>query len=248
MGIIALSGYQERFWCRNLCPYGGLLALISRVSWLRHYIKMDGCIHCKKCELQSRMGCYDNLDKNAKQEEMHSISECIQCFRCETICPTDVIQIQAKVPASIKEALGMAAEGHGARAPNRRPRSTWASAAWWRPSARACCGARRPRPAPASTRARCAATTTTTSAPCARPARCPKSDVPGRLHPLRRVHEGLPDQRAAARHVRDRPARAVDAAPGAQQSGRARKSAPPAAMSARPAPSARSPGRTSATN
>ena len=22
--------YQERFWCRNLCPYGGLLALISR--------------------------------------------------------------------------------------------------------------------------------------------------------------------------------------------------------------------------
>ncbi len=115
IGIIALSGYQERFWCRNLCPYGGLLALLSRVSWLRHYIKMDGCIHCKKCELQSRMGCYDNLDKNAKQEAMHSISECIQCFRCETICPTDVIQIQAKVPASIKEALGAARRGTAPR-------------------------------------------------------------------------------------------------------------------------------------
>jgi ferredoxin-type protein NapF len=115
VGIIALSGYQERFWCRNLCPYGGLLALLSRVSWLRHYIKMDGCIHCKKCELQSRMGCYDNLDKNAKQEEMHSISECIQCFRCETICPTDVIQIQAKVPAGFKEALGMAKKGTAPR-------------------------------------------------------------------------------------------------------------------------------------
>ncbi len=108
IGVIGLSGYQERFWCRNLCPYGGLLAVISRVSWLRHYIQMDGCIHCKKCEIQSRMGCYDNLEKNAKQEEMHSISECIQCFRCETICPTDVIQIQAKVPAGFKEALGMA--------------------------------------------------------------------------------------------------------------------------------------------
>lgn len=115
VGVIALSGYQERFWCRNLCPYGGLLALISRISWLRHYIKMDGCIHCKKCELQSRMGCYDNLDKNAKQEEMHSISECIQCFRCETICPTDVIQIQAKMPAEIKERLGMAAKGTAPR-------------------------------------------------------------------------------------------------------------------------------------
>ncbi len=115
VGLIGLSGFQERFWCRNLCPYGGLLALISRISWLRHYIKMDGCIHCKKCEFQSRMGCYDNLDKNAKQEAMHSISECIQCFRCETVCPTDVIQIQARVPASIKEALRMAPHGTAPR-------------------------------------------------------------------------------------------------------------------------------------
>src|SRR5579862_7608302 len=48
IGILALSAYQERFWCRNLCPYGGLLALISRVAWLRHYIKKGetGCIHC----------------------------------------------------------------------------------------------------------------------------------------------------------------------------------------------------------
>jgi ferredoxin-type protein NapF len=115
IGIIALSGYQERFWCRNLCPYGGLLALVSRISWLRHFIKMEGCIHCKKCELQSRMGCYDNLDKNAKQEEMHSISECIQCFRCETVCPTDVIRIRPHVPASIKEALHLAPKGQAPR-------------------------------------------------------------------------------------------------------------------------------------
>ncbi|MGC8667779.1 MAG: 4Fe-4S binding protein [Chthonomonadales bacterium] len=105
IGILALSAYQERFWCRNLCPYGGLLALISRVSWLRHYIRMDGCIHCKKCEIQSRMGSYENLDRNAKGPVQHSISECIQCFRCETICPTDVIQIQARVPAAVKERL-----------------------------------------------------------------------------------------------------------------------------------------------
>lgn len=115
MGIIALSGYQERFWCRNLCPYGGLLALISRVSLLRHYIKMDGCIHCKKCEIQSRMGCYENLDKKATAAPEHNIAECIQCFRCETICPTDVIQIQAKVPASFKEAMGVAKKGDAPR-------------------------------------------------------------------------------------------------------------------------------------
>ena len=115
IGILALSAYQERFWCRNLCPYGGLLALISRISWLRHYVKMDGCIHCKKCELQSRMGCYENLDRKATHEVEHNIAECIQCFRCETICPPDVIQIQAKVPASIKEALNLAPKGQAPR-------------------------------------------------------------------------------------------------------------------------------------
>ena len=115
MGIIALSGYQERFWCRNLCPYGGLLAVISRVSWLRHYIKMDGCIRCKKCEVQSRMGCYENLDRKATAPPEHNIAECIQCFRCETICPTDVIQIQAKVPAAIKERLKLTPVGDAPR-------------------------------------------------------------------------------------------------------------------------------------
>jgi polyferredoxin len=105
IGIIALSNYQERFWCRNLCPYGGLLALISRISWLRHYVHTEGCIHCKKCEIQSRMGSYENMDRKATEEIQHSISECIQCFRCETICPPDVIQIQAKVPDGIKKAL-----------------------------------------------------------------------------------------------------------------------------------------------
>lgn len=99
IGVIGLSSVQERFWCRNLCPYGGLLAMLSRVSVLRHYVSKEGCIHCKKCEGLSRMGAYENLDKRAKDPIEHNIGECIQCFRCETICPPDVIQIQSKMPS-----------------------------------------------------------------------------------------------------------------------------------------------------
>jgi polyferredoxin len=103
IGIIALSGFQERFWCRNLCPYGALLGLLSRWSLLRHHVHMDECIHCKKCEIQSRHGCYDNLDRKATNEVTHAITECIQCFRCETICPPDVIQIRSAVPAWVQQ-------------------------------------------------------------------------------------------------------------------------------------------------
>ncbi|HEY3267432.1 MAG TPA: 4Fe-4S binding protein [Armatimonadota bacterium] len=97
-GVLALSAFQERFWCRNLCPYGGLLALISRISFLRHFVKAEGCIHCKKCENLSRMGAYENLDMRSSEPIEHNIGECIQCFRCETVCPPDVIQIQTRRP------------------------------------------------------------------------------------------------------------------------------------------------------
>ena len=105
IGVIGLSGFQERFWCRNLCPYGGLLALLSRFAVLRHYVSQEGCIHCRKCEGLSRMGAYENLDKRAEDPIEHNIGECIQCFRCETICPPDVIQIQAKMPSRSAEAV-----------------------------------------------------------------------------------------------------------------------------------------------
>jgi polyferredoxin len=98
VGLIALSSYQERFWCRNLCPYGALLGLISRISILRHYINQHECIHCVKCENLSRMGAYDNMERQADHPATHDITECIQCFRCETICPPDVIQISVTPP------------------------------------------------------------------------------------------------------------------------------------------------------
>lgn len=84
--IVFLSLYQERFWCRNLCPLGALLGLLSRVSFLRHRIG-SACNHCTKCELQSRMGAYEHLLVKDPEKEIHDRAECVQCFRCVTICP-----------------------------------------------------------------------------------------------------------------------------------------------------------------
>lgn len=96
IGVVALSAWQERFWCRNLCPYGGLLALVSRVSLLRHSVRHGACIHCEICEGQSRMGAYENLSRKARKPIEHNIGECIQCFRCEAVCPPDAIQIEVR--------------------------------------------------------------------------------------------------------------------------------------------------------
>ena len=39
LSIFALERLERRFWCKNLCPLGGLLSLISRFSWLRGHIQ-----------------------------------------------------------------------------------------------------------------------------------------------------------------------------------------------------------------
>lgn len=51
IGIFLLvSTVVGRPYCRYLCPYGALLALISRFAWLRVSITPDECIKCSLCE------------------------------------------------------------------------------------------------------------------------------------------------------------------------------------------------------
>lgn len=96
-GIIALSAVQERFWCRNLCPLGALLGLLSRISILRHHISAK-CNHCTLCERQSRMGAYEHLSSKDEEPETHSLTECIQCFRCATQCRPGALVIKPSLP------------------------------------------------------------------------------------------------------------------------------------------------------
>jgi len=123
--ILALVTYQERFWCRNLCPLGGLLALLARVSWFRHRLA-EGCTRCMTCELQSRMGAYENTGKKAEGPFSHQVAECIHCYRCVTRCPEGVIHPglfsrrrepaplpQERIGLTRRRMLGAAAVGFG---------------------------------------------------------------------------------------------------------------------------------------
>ncbi|MGQ9524543.1 MAG: 4Fe-4S binding protein [Armatimonadota bacterium] len=96
-GIIALGYVQERFWCRNLCPLGALLGLLSRVCFLRHYIS-DKCNHCTLCERESRMGAYEHMSAKDEEDETHNPSECIQCFRCAVQCRPSALSIRLGLP------------------------------------------------------------------------------------------------------------------------------------------------------
>ena len=77
--LIAALGIN-RFFCKYLCPAGGLFALISRVSPTR--IIHTDCIECGKCARSCPMGI------NPGRAGSVNVTECIGCTTCVEVCPS----------------------------------------------------------------------------------------------------------------------------------------------------------------
>ena len=87
LGILALNRLAPRFWCRYLCPLGGMLGLISKVSLLRRKVSPD-CTGCKLCSAACPTG---TIDPN--QGYASDPSECTLCLDCLEACPRSSVEI-----------------------------------------------------------------------------------------------------------------------------------------------------------
>ncbi|HEY4743567.1 MAG TPA: 4Fe-4S binding protein [Desulfuromonadaceae bacterium] len=75
--IILLERYEERNWCRNLCPLGTLLGWLGRFSLFKR-VPGGLCADCGKC----RELCPTTFDRDILVRE-----ECILCMECQWRCP-----------------------------------------------------------------------------------------------------------------------------------------------------------------
>lgn len=83
VGILLANRFLTRWWCRVLCPLGGLLGLLSRRAPLRIQRDVDKCIDCNKCLKSCQGGC----DPHAELR----VSECHVCMNCIEDCPTQAL-------------------------------------------------------------------------------------------------------------------------------------------------------------
>jgi len=90
--LFVLSLVYRNFWCRYLCPYGGLLGLLSAFSPLKITRNEAACIHCKRCS--------HHCPSSIQVEQLSRVRtpECTGCLTCVSHCPA-------------KGALDMAAPG-----------------------------------------------------------------------------------------------------------------------------------------
>jgi NosR/NirI family transcriptional regulator, nitrous oxide reductase regulator len=97
--FLLLGMFVGRVYCRYLCPYGALLAVLSRFSWRGVRITPDNELDCGLCTEACPFGAI---------EKMRAVrSSCLFCARCYESCPRERVRRQ-EVPSVpvVKEDAG----------------------------------------------------------------------------------------------------------------------------------------------
>ena len=84
IGVLILGSLVvKNFWCRYLCPYGGLLGLVSLLSPVGIRRNEERCIDCGKCA----KACPSRLPVDGLLAVRSA--ECTGCMECVAVCPAE---------------------------------------------------------------------------------------------------------------------------------------------------------------
>jgi ferredoxin len=81
--VLAFNAVDRRFWCRSLCPLGGLLAIVSLSPGVRRQVREEKCTSCGRCS----QACPTQAI-NPTNGWKSSTTECLSCMSCVDACPT----------------------------------------------------------------------------------------------------------------------------------------------------------------
>lgn len=86
LGIVTLSVFGPRTWCRILCPLGASMGLLAGVGLYRRKVTSK-CIKCGRCKKKCKMSAIE------KTFDVTRHQSCISCRTCMKVCPQNVISM-----------------------------------------------------------------------------------------------------------------------------------------------------------
>jgi ferredoxin-type protein NapF len=88
--IVLAALVVPRFWCRALCPLGGLLGVFSLASPFGFRVN-DKCVRCGKCRKACPMGAIT-------EKISWDATACTKCLECEKACPKRAVSFSPAAP------------------------------------------------------------------------------------------------------------------------------------------------------
>lgn len=90
--ILALNLLRPRFWCRYICPLGGLLGFLSQRPALRLENDTEKCNHCGLCA----RGCPAAAQPDQPGKWLKT--ECFECWDCVATCKQNALRFTLESP------------------------------------------------------------------------------------------------------------------------------------------------------
>jgi polyferredoxin len=91
VAVVGLNVFAERFWCRYLCPLGGLLGLIGKVPLVRREVA-SSCSECGRCIETCPTGTIRS-DRGFASDP----GECTLCMDCLGDCARGEVSFRARL-------------------------------------------------------------------------------------------------------------------------------------------------------
>jgi ferredoxin-type protein NapH len=92
-GILLLSTFISRPFCKYLCPLGAILAVISKIAPFKMRADAAKCLVCGKCvDGQCPMEAISAFNVGVDLPEVSSL-ECIKCYRCQKECRQTALRV-----------------------------------------------------------------------------------------------------------------------------------------------------------
>ncbi len=104
--IVFLEKYEKRFWCKNLCPAGAMLSLLSPFSLIRRRPRKQ----CPDCEHGCDAVCKLALFPGGEPED-YIKKECIYCFDCIENCPNGRVKYSFGIRRKKKKGVDLTRRG-----------------------------------------------------------------------------------------------------------------------------------------